>query len=671
MVRFVVLVVLVLYMATVAKPASLSKNPGFPAKVSTGLHVRDNRGTEFLVVFTENMLRQQHPPKLFITGTVTQDTAVTVEAPFKSFTQSLTVKYGQVSIVEIPRDIELRGTSKASKAIRITSDAEIVVYGVFTEQASSDAFLALPVDVLGDEYYTAGYHPRGEPSEFAVVGVEDGTTVTITTTQKVKGNIDGQKFERGSTKTLTLNRMEAVQLQSDNDLTGSHITSDKPVAVFSGNKFTTVPQISGTGDHLVEQLPPVNTWGRRFVTVPLEGRTGGDVFRVVAAKDNTQVRLSGSQSRTLQAGEFWEMDIPSDEYHMINASEPIMVLQFSKTGRNVDRTDTDPFMMYLPPIEQFAADYAFATADLISGTTKNYVSIVLRTDELDGLLLDGGKLPQSTAWHPIPDTDLSATGLSVDPGTHTLKHTSPIVTFSGMLSGTHTLKHTSPIVTFSGMLYGTHTLKHTSPIVTFSGMLSGTGHTLKHTSPIVTFSGMLSGTHTLKHTSPIVTFSGMLSGTHTLKHTSPIVTFSGMLSGTHTLKHTSPIVTFSGMLSGTHTLKHTSPIVTFSVFMYGFSYPESYGYPGGLRLAKIAAPCQVTQPIPADGEDNDCDQRIDEELPNGIDDDGDGLIDEDLAADPCAGDPCKNGGLCVVDGNHFRCDCQPGWEGPSCLDGKC
>eukprot|EP00058_Branchiostoma_floridae_P004563 XP_002590051.1 hypothetical protein BRAFLDRAFT_129759 [Branchiostoma floridae] len=534
MVRSFVLVVLVLYMATVAKPASLNKMPGFPAKVSTGLHVRDNRGTEFLVVFTENMLRQQHPPKLFITGTVPHDTAVTVEAPFKSFTKSITVKYGQVSIVEIPRDIELRGTGRASKAIRVTSDAEIVVYGVFTEQASSDAFLALPVDVLGDEYYTAGYHPRGEPSEFAVLGVEDGTTVTITTTQKVKGNIDGQKFDRGTTRSLTLNRMEAVQLQSDDDLTGSHITSDKPVAVFSGNKFTTVPRISGTGDHLVEQVPPVNTWGRRFVTVPLEGRTGGDIFRIVAAKDNTQVRLSSSQSQTLQAGEFWELDIPSDEYHLINASEPIMVLQFSKTGRNVDRTDTDPFMMYLPPIEQFAADYAFATADLISGTTKNYVSIVLRTDELDGLLLDGGKLPQSTAWHPIPGTDLSATGLMVNPGTHTLKH--------------------------------------------------------------------------------------------------------------------------------------TSPIVTFSVFMYGFSYPESYGYPGGLRLAKIAAPCQVTQPTPADGEDNDCDGRIDEELPNGVDDDGDGLVDEDLAADPCAGDPCKNGGQCVVDGNHFRCDCLQGWEGPSCLD---
>jgi len=33
--------------------------------------------------------------------------------------------------------------------------------------------------------------------------------------------------------------------------------------------------------------------------------------------------------------------------------------------------------------------------------------------------------------------------------------------------------------------------------------------------------------------------------------------------------------------------------------------------------------------------DNDCDGRVDEELMNGIDDDGDGLIDEDIASSEC------------------------------------
>ena len=38
--------------------------------------------------------------------------------------------------------------------------------------------------------------------------------------------------------------------------------------------------------------------------------------------------------------------------------------------------------------------------------------------------------------------------------------------------------------------------------------------------------------------------------------------------------------------------------------------------------------------IPADREDNDCDGRVDEEVRNFMDDDGDGLVDEDLATSP-------------------------------------
>ena len=44
--------------------------------------------------------------------------------------------------------------------------------------------------------------------------------------------------------------------------------------------------------------------------------------------------------------------------------------------------------------------------------------------------------------------------------------------------------------------------------------------------------------------------------------------------------------------------------------------------------------CDLSQSIPADNKDNDCDARVDEEARNFIDDDGDGLVDEDLATAP-------------------------------------
>lgn len=36
---------------------------------------------------------------------------------------------------------------------------------------------------------------------------------------------------------------------------------------------------------------------------------------------------------------------------------------------------------------------------------------------------------------------------------------------------------------------------------------------------------------------------------------------------------------------GVHTLVHENPTVTFGVMVYGLKKSESYGYPGGLRLA--------------------------------------------------------------------------------------
>ncbi len=54
-------------------------------------------------------------------------------------------------------------------------------------------------------------------------------------------------------------------------------------------------------------------------------------------------------------------------------------------------------------------------------------------------------------------------------------------------------------------------------------------------------------------------------------------------------------------------------------------------------------------------------------------DDGDGGVPGDSGgaagapgADPCATNPCQNGGTCVPDGEDFSCTCRGGFAGPSC-----
>eukprot|EP00058_Branchiostoma_floridae_P010576 XP_002596064.1 hypothetical protein BRAFLDRAFT_118065 [Branchiostoma floridae] len=420
---------------------------------------RDNKGTEFILTFVESFQRTATKnPELFVATPHQAGASVTITFPSSGFITQVQVTYGEVKLVELDREaVELRGSIKSDKSVHVESDVEIVVYGVFAQWASSDAYLALPTDVLGTEYYvpcTAVYRNFQQsgvrfdvPSEFGVVGVHDGTTVTIVPSQAV--TFDRQNYAAGQAFSVDLDQFETLQVQTPEDLTGSKITATQPVAVLSGNMFASVGSDRGTGDYVVEMIPPVDTWGKEFVTVPLTKHTVGDIFRVIAARDNTQVNITNENTKTLNAAEFSELDVPSDEYRHVTSNEPILLVQYSKTG-SIDQTETDPFMMVIPPVTQFDTEYTFATVDLLSDRTEP-----------------------------------------------------------------------------------------------------------------------------------------------------------------------------------TH---HINLVVS-----YGFVYPESYGYPGGLRLSRIAASCSTTTPVPADRVDNDCDGRVDEELLNGIDDDGDGLIDEDLANSNCAG----------------------------------
>src|SRR5690606_29547875 len=90
------------------------------------------------------------------------------------------------------------------------------------------------------------------------------------------------------------------------DLSGTVITSNKPVAVFSGHQCANVPIGVPFCDHLVEQLTPTVTWGRSFLTEPLATRSGGDTFRVMASEDGTAVFVDGAQVATLNRGQVHE-----------------------------------------------------------------------------------------------------------------------------------------------------------------------------------------------------------------------------------------------------------------------------------------------------------------------------------------------------------------------------
>lgn len=241
------------------------------------------------------------------------------------------------------------------------------------------------------------------------VGINETKTYTFNapTGRLTYLNVQKSLFEIPA-HTVTLNQGETYLLRDlagagfsgAPDLTGSIITSTKPVAVFGGNRATFIPSQFFAADHLVEQLPPTNTWGRDFITMPLQtGSARGDLFRFLAQADNTELTIDGAVVATIDRGEFYQQNIVGAAH--VVSDKPILVAQYAYS-QNYYRTDPggsatfngDPLMMIVPPAEQFLASYTVATpveSSILAAQRfdRNFINIVAPAEDVGVIELDG------------------------------------------------------------------------------------------------------------------------------------------------------------------------------------------------------------------------------------------------------------------------------------------
>lgn len=369
----------------------------------------DSAGTEFFVAFQPNTAGGTSNLSLFITGE--QDTQGVVEIPGLNFSQNFTVQANKITTINLPSGAQsLPNNSISRLGVHVTAQSEVTIYGLNQKTYTTDAFLSLPVDILGLEYLAMSYQGlSGYPSQIAVAGVFDNTQITITPSAAAVDRPAGVPF------TVTLNRLDTFQIRGNGtDLTGSIITATAPVSVMSGVECVNVPVGYPWCDHIVEMMPPVATWGKSFLTVPLATRLKGDVFRILASQDGTNVYINGALAATLNRGKFYEKILTVRS--QIEASTPVLVAQYS-AGQSFDGVVSDPFMMLIPPTEQFLNRYTFSTP--ASGFTKNFVNIVAPDSAISSLVLDGAPI-NTTLFSPIGSSGFSGGQVSISLGSHTI-----------------------------------------------------------------------------------------------------------------------------------------------------------------------------------------------------------------------------------------------------------
>lgn len=324
------------------------------------------------------------------------------------------------------RLIEVNQNEKVSKmSWRLVSEKDINVFILNRSQYSTDGTIVHPTTLLGKKYIVASYnaHPGGvlSPSQFVIVGTEDNTAITIFP----KSNT---QFFKNSIQTIILNKGETYLVQSEvdpsNDLTGTVIESDKNIAVFGGNVMSKIPIIRDgvTRDHLLSQLTPTEKWGKSAISLPFKNvntsSSGNDLTRILAAENNTEIRLNGNIITTINSGEFYDYEVNNAQ--LIESNNPICVIQFKKSASNNSNQflDSDPLMIISQDTEQYSDSYSIVNPRVFKRVripltffwrledvfSNHYINIVIE-NEFSNTVKINGQIRNDLNWRTITNTN--------------------------------------------------------------------------------------------------------------------------------------------------------------------------------------------------------------------------------------------------------------------------
>ncbi|XP_069768950.1 IgGFc-binding protein-like [Narcine bancroftii] len=351
-------------------------------------------GREFVLAFMQNY-RSSRNTKLELLITAYQG-STKVNVMQQKLQKSLFVKKGDTISFSVMELEEIFNAGRSDQTVLVRSDKDISVSTFSNKPYTVDASVIYPVQSLGTEYivFTPPTGLASQLKEFAVSNTGQENAVKVTLKQRMF--FEQHWYNAGQDIKLVLKPYETVQFQNKQDLTGTQVRAQHPVALTAGH---TCSAVSGNCNHVYEQLRPVNSWGTEFAVAPSKTQKGNDWVYVLA-----------SQATVLNAeGREWEMsplqvlkfNVNQDHPLYITASKGVQVLYYS-TGRT---KGYDPYFMTVVPSQDFAESY------WVRGLKnfENHISIVAKTAEVSQILLEGKKMTKNIKWHPIPRSPYSWT----------------------------------------------------------------------------------------------------------------------------------------------------------------------------------------------------------------------------------------------------------------------
>lgn len=276
-------------------------------------------------------------------------------------------------------------------SFRIESDDPISAIALNRETYTTDQANLLDIEALGKDYRILTYTGLSTyGGQMSVTAVEDDTEVTIVSPVALGGNPAGTPF------TVTLNKGESIYYEGSpsTDISGTHVSSSKNVAVFAGVECANVPTGAVACDHLISQQYSTDNYDTEFLVSNSYGNGAlGDLVRVIGATDGTEVFLNGVSVGTIDAGQVLEFDAGAGG--VVTATDPVTMAQFMRGQSQRQAGIGDPAYEIIPSIDQLLAAYAFTTPVGGEAFSLNYLSLAIAADDADSLMLNGALVDTS------------------------------------------------------------------------------------------------------------------------------------------------------------------------------------------------------------------------------------------------------------------------------------
>ena len=309
------------------------------------------------------------------------------------------------TIAITPSGMKADSIGIGNKGIMIISTVDVAIYAFKgdADQHEVNVMQLMPVISSAKVFLVQSYETESSrKSHFIIIATEDSTDVNITLKTTSPGNMTYRNitFKDGDVVNITLNQLQTFHAYlSANDLSGSLIESNKPIAVFSGAECVKIPKSAGSCSYIYSQMTPVSQWGYEYIVPPIY--PGQFHVRIFALHNDTQISVKAKFDLdsiiTLNRGEFWETNLNGSQAQplVISSDTAISVVLYGASIGSSDGYKSNPFMLVVPDINQYSTfASAFPTlryrySHRTDYTFENYAAIVLLEASFNQLQYNG------------------------------------------------------------------------------------------------------------------------------------------------------------------------------------------------------------------------------------------------------------------------------------------